>query len=149
MLWKSNKYYIFWVCIFRLTHPACKSCVPHCHTWTVWLYKNFSTLSNKQHDFGGGKKVTGHKMRVLIFCTTFVRNISHSKHKWARYDQKCILVFMYGVRDPCNILMKLENSPQIFQKIHKYQIVCFLLGNYPASGFYMPTFRNTLSVPSS
>ena len=22
--------------------------------------------------------------------------------------------------------------------------VCFLLGNYPASGFYMPTFRNTL-----
>ena len=23
-------------------------------------------------------------------------------------------------------------------------VVCFLLGNYPASGFYMPTFRNTL-----
>ena len=28
-------------------------------------------------------------------------------------------------------------------------IVCFLLGNYPASEVYMPTFRNTLSVPSS
>ena len=28
-------------------------------------------------------------------------------------------------------------------------IVCFLLGNSPASEFYMPTFRNTLSVPSS
>ena len=28
-------------------------------------------------------------------------------------------------------------------------VVCFFLGNYPASGFYMPTFRNTLSVPSS
>ena len=28
-------------------------------------------------------------------------------------------------------------------------IVCFLLGNSPASQFYMPTFRNTLSVPSS
>jgi hypothetical protein len=28
-------------------------------------------------------------------------------------------------------------------------VACFLLGNYPASGFYMPTFRNTLSVPSS
>ena len=23
-------------------------------------------------------------------------------------------------------------------------VVCFLLGNYPASGVYMPTFRNTL-----
>ena len=26
-----------------------------------------------------------------------------------------------------------------------FLFVCFLLGNYPASGFYMPTFRNTLS----
>ena len=28
-------------------------------------------------------------------------------------------------------------------------VVCFLLGNSPASEFYMPTFRNTLSFPSS
>ena len=28
-------------------------------------------------------------------------------------------------------------------------VVCFLLGNSPASEFYMPTFQNTLSVPSS
>ena len=28
-------------------------------------------------------------------------------------------------------------------------VVCFLLGNSPVSEFYMPTFRNTLSVPSS
>ena len=28
-------------------------------------------------------------------------------------------------------------------------VECFLPGNYPASEFYMPTFRNTLSVPSS
>ena len=28
-------------------------------------------------------------------------------------------------------------------------VACFLLGNSPASEFYMPTFRNTLSVPSS
>ena len=27
-------------------------------------------------------------------------------------------------------------------------VVCFLLGNTPTSEFYMPTFRNTLSVPS-
>ena len=32
---------------------------------------------------------------------------------------------------------------------HSKIVVCFLLGNYPASGCYMPTFRNTLSVPSS
>jgi len=28
-------------------------------------------------------------------------------------------------------------------------VVCFLLGNSLASEFYMPTFRNSLSVPSS
>ena len=28
-------------------------------------------------------------------------------------------------------------------------VVIFLLGNSPTSEFYMPTFRNTLSVPSS
>jgi len=28
-------------------------------------------------------------------------------------------------------------------------VVCFLLGNSPASEFYVPTFWNTLSVPSS
>jgi len=27
-------------------------------------------------------------------------------------------------------------------------VVLFLMGNSPASEFYMPTFRNTLSVPS-
>jgi hypothetical protein len=27
-------------------------------------------------------------------------------------------------------------------------VLCFILGNFPASEFYMPTFRNTLSVPS-
>jgi len=27
-------------------------------------------------------------------------------------------------------------------------VICFLLGNSPASEFYMTTFQNTLSVPS-
>jgi len=31
----------------------------------------------------------------------------------------------------------------------KYLVVCFLLGDSPASEIHMPTFRNTLSVPSS
>ena len=31
----------------------------------------------------------------------------------------------------------------------QFCVTCFLLGNYLASEFYMPTFRNTLSVPSS
>jgi len=37
--------------------------------------------------------------------------------------------------------------PLNFQ-IMQWFVVCFLLGNSPASEFYMPTFRNTLPVPS-
>jgi hypothetical protein len=33
-------------------------------------------------------------------------------------------------------------------KNHTISVACFLLGNSSASEFYMPTFWNTLSVPS-
>ena len=33
-------------------------------------------------------------MCVLIFSTTFVSEVFHSKNNSARYDNKCILVFM-------------------------------------------------------
>jgi len=49
-------------------------------------------------------------MCVLIFSTTFVRNISNSKKKWARYDHKytyfCLHVkYRYTF---CPILIKLD-----------------------------------------
>ena len=45
----------------------------------------FSTLSQTRYDFQ--KKVIEHKMYVLIFSTTFVCNISHSKKNCAGYDK--------------------------------------------------------------
>ena len=42
---------------------------------------------------------------VLIFSTTVVWNISHFKSYWARYDQKCISVFMQSTHYSCQILM--------------------------------------------
>jgi stalled ribosome alternative rescue factor ArfA len=52
----------------------------------------FSTLSHKLHDFR--EKVREHKMCVLIFSTTFVCKISHSKKNSGRYDHKCTYVFV-------------------------------------------------------
>jgi hypothetical protein len=37
----------------------------------------------------------------------------------------------------------------VFLEINVLYVVCFLLGDSPASEFYVPTFRNTVSVASS
>ena len=44
---------------------------------------------------------------------------------------------------------KMDSKSPKFTKTTLRNVVCFLLGNFPASEFYMPTFRNTLSVPTS
>jgi len=54
-------------------------------------------------------------MPVVIFSTTFVGKISHSKN-CARYDQKCTMVFMQTTCYSCQILMKLEFPWHIFKK---------------------------------
>jgi len=81
------------------------------------------TLSHKRHDFRKKKKVTEHKMCVLISSETSIWNISHSKKSWAGYDQKCTLLFMSSARYRCQILIKLEFSRQILKKTLKYQNV--------------------------
>jgi len=47
----------------------------------------FSTISHKPHNL---KKILDHKTCVLIFSTTVVRNVPHSKRKWARYCHRCV-----------------------------------------------------------
>jgi len=39
--WKSNKYYLFWVCVCSLRYPACNAHTPYCHLLPVWLYNIF------------------------------------------------------------------------------------------------------------
>jgi hypothetical protein len=75
--------------------------------------KYFSTFSNKRHNFR--KKVIEHKVCDLIFSTVSLWNVYHSK-KWARFDEKCILVSMGTARYSCRILRKLQFSRQIFEK---------------------------------
>jgi len=62
------------------------------------------------------KKINEQKMCVLIFSTAFVWNISHSKGKIVRYDQKYMLVFTQSTRNSWPILIKLEFSRKIFEK---------------------------------
>jgi hypothetical protein len=55
---------------------------------------------------------------VLIFSKTHVWNISYSKKNWARNDKKCALVCIYFTRYSYQILMKLEFSLLVFEKIY-------------------------------
>ena len=74
----------------------------------------FSTLSHIRHDFK--KNDIRHKMCALIFSTTFIRNISHSRKNSARYYRTCTLVFTQSTRYSCQIWMKVEFSLQILEK---------------------------------
>jgi len=66
----------------------------------------FSTLSHERRE--SRKYVVEQKKCVLIFSTTFVWDISHSKKKWVRYDHKCTWAVMPSARHSCQILTQIE-----------------------------------------
>ena len=111
--WKSN--IIFWMSV-PLVIPHAMRMIRIILTYVAcpdpWY---FSTLSHKQH-YLKKKKVTEHKMCVLISSTTFVWHILYSTKKWATYNHKCSLVFMKSTRYSCPILIKLEFSRQTSEK---------------------------------
>ena len=41
LLWKGNKYYIFWVCVFSLRHLACNAHAPYCYLCPALLHNIF------------------------------------------------------------------------------------------------------------
>jgi len=88
------------VCVCSLRYPACKAHAPYCHLWSLRLYHIFPRyLINDNFLWGkgaGGGEVTGHKLCVLIFCTTFGWIISRSKTNSTRFDQNRISVFVYS-----------------------------------------------------
>ena len=71
------------VCVCSLSYPACKAHAPY---YIVWLYHIFPHYLINVTLFG---TIMENKMCVLIFCTNFVWNISHSKKNSARYCHKC------------------------------------------------------------
>jgi hypothetical protein len=88
--WKSNKYCIFWVCIYSLRYSACNGHELYGHLYPCPAVPYISTLSQKGHDCQQ-KKVIEHEIRVLIFSITFIWNISDSNENWMRYDEKLFI----------------------------------------------------------
>ena len=67
---ERQKLLLLLVCVCSLRYRACNAHAPYCNLWPAPALQYFSTLYKKMHDFR--KKVTEHKMCVLIFSTTFV-----------------------------------------------------------------------------
>ena len=114
LLWKSNKHYTKWACVCSLNYTACNAHAPFYYLCPTPLYNIFPHYLINGTIFE--KKSTEYEIGVLIFSTTVIWNISHSKKNWARYDQKCLLVLKWSTRNYRQILMKVEFSRQIFDK---------------------------------
>ena len=82
-------------------------------SYVAWLLYRTFPHCHKRRDFW--KLVIEHQVCVLIFSTTFVRNISHSNKNSAR-NHKCTYVFMWSTHYSCQILLKLQFSRQLFEK---------------------------------
>ena len=68
------------VCVCSLRYPACNALLPYFHLWSAPLHNIFPHYLINGTSFG--KKKSYWTQNVLIFFTTFVWNISHSKQKW-------------------------------------------------------------------
>jgi hypothetical protein len=107
-------------CYLRCEVAQLTSCSNYYYYYYYYYHHHHHHHHHKQHDFRK-KRVVGHKMCVLIFSTTVVRNISHSMNNSARYCQN---VYWSSRKIPviCHILMKLEFSSTDFQKVFKCKI---------------------------
>ena len=109
-----EKHYVLHnISVYSLRYSACNTQAPYFHLWPLRFCNIFPQYLTKGTIFG--KKFIDHKIYVSTFPTTYVWKVSHYKH-CARYDQKCISVWMWSTRYSCQLLIKLEFCKRIFEK---------------------------------
>jgi len=99
--WKSNDYYILWVCGCILSHPAWNAHAPVGHLWSARLYIIFQPYPIKGTSFEK-KKIIEHKMCVLNVSTTCVWNIPI-----LRRNERDMIKKVY--RSSCEVRLFLSN----------------------------------------
>jgi hypothetical protein len=116
--WKSNKYCIFWVCVYSLSYPAYKAYVLYYIVISgLRGSTKFCTLSHERHDFL--RKGIVHNICIFylqLMSETFfiVRIILRD------IIIKCTFVFTYSTCYSCQISMKLDFPWQVFEKSSKF-----------------------------
>ena len=147
--WKSNEYYTTWVCVCSLRYPACNAHTSYFHLACPALLQYFSTISHKRRDFR--KKSYWTQNVYFDFLYNFCLK------KWARYDQNCILVFVWIVRFEWNLNFRdrFSRNRRIsnFMKIRQVEAELFYMNGRTDSRADMTklivAFRNLANAPSN
>ena len=152
LLWTSNEYYIFWVCVCSLRYLACNAHAPYCHLWPVLLYDIFP------HYLINGKifqKTLLNTKCVFWFSLQLLSETFQSlrRNKWD--IDTCISVcFMYSARYSCQIVTNLnfsrnilerysnmlfykKNPPSVKRSVPCRQSYSFLLNHHPVLTIFM------------
>ena len=88
-------------------------CMRHSHLWPAPFYNIFPHYLKNDTTFGKSYWTQNVCYELLYnFCLKH----SHSKKNSARFNRKCIFVFMPSANYSSHILMKLEFSRHIFEK---------------------------------
>ena len=82
-----------WVCVCVFECPAGNALAPYCHLCPAPLCNIFPLYLINGTIFGGKKKLWNRKCVFGFFYNSRL-NTSHSKKKWTRYDQKCLLTII-------------------------------------------------------
>ena len=101
---KSNKYYIFWVCVCSLRYQACNAHAPYCHLWPARLYNIVPHYLINGAIFG--RKLSNTKKRVLIFSTACLQQSPLREEFGETYDPKCTQDGMWSNHYSYHILTK-------------------------------------------
>jgi len=110
--WKSNKYYIFLLCVCSLRYPACNAHAPYWHLRPVRFYNTFP------HYLVHG---TIKKKVILYKCVFWFSLQLLSEYLILRRTVRDIIKMYIGLhikyRFCCHILMKLQFSHPTLEKL--------------------------------
>jgi hypothetical protein len=133
--------------------------------WTrVWILVGARFFSSSKHSDQLWDDTTSYSM-----CTSFfpgkkaaslwsisLTSIYCWGYKWLElylyFPCMCEFLLRYFKTMKTTVYVQMPQQLMVFMIssfCHVLYVVCFLLGNSPASGVYMPLFRNTLSVTST